>query len=308
MADLPTFSRQEQRHPEPVWLSDVVHEALAATRHKVRPGDQVVSNVSPELPPVHGSPHALCQLVTNIVANALDAVALSEAPGQVAVELEQHDGEQRLMILDNGAGIADPDRIFDPFYTTKPIGKGTGLGLSICYGIAKDHGGTLLAENRDEGGARLTIVLPEAPADDAQLPALPALGAVALPPVQENSRHTILVVDDEPGILELVSQALSSFCDITTAETVEEGLNFLDDNSVELVLTDLRLPAGMTGPDFYEEIAVRWPALTERVAFMTGDTVGQGTQAFLDRVRRPCLQKPFKIAQLLAFVRAQLDR
>ena len=84
-------------------------------------------------------------------------------------------------------------------------------------------------------------------------------------------------------------------------------MKFLDDGPVELVLTDLRLPAGMTGPDFYEEIAVRWPELTERVAFMTGDTVGQGTQAFLDRVRRPCLQKPFKIAQLLAFVRAQLD-
>ena len=74
VADLLTFSRQEQRRPEPVLLSDVVHEALAATRHKVRPGDRVETDVSGDTPPVFGSPHALCQLVTNIIANALDAV------------------------------------------------------------------------------------------------------------------------------------------------------------------------------------------------------------------------------------------
>ena len=223
------------------------------------------------------------------------------------VTLEQRGKEQCLSIQDNGPGIADPDRIFDPFYTTKPIGKGTGLGLSICYGIAKDHGGSLQAENAREGGARLILTLPESREIDTPLPALAPIDVAETPGHGPQRRHRVLVVDDEPGILDLVSQALNSFCDLATAETVELGLAELESNTVDLVLTDLRLPAGMTGADFYEEIAVRWPQLTGQVAFMTGDTIGQGTQAFLDRVQRPCLQKPFKISQLVSFVRAQLS-
>ncbi|MGB0589705.1 MAG: ATP-binding protein [Myxococcota bacterium] len=307
VADLLTFSRQEQRRPEPVLLSDVVHEALAATRHKVRPSDVIKTDVTADAPPVFGSPHALCQLVTNIIANALDAVALQDTPGRVDVRLVQYEGDQYLSIKDNGPGITAPDRIFDPFYTTKPIGKGTGLGLSICYGIAKDHGGTLQAENASDGGARITLILPESLETSAPLPVL-APADHAVPPISSgDGRFRVLVVDDEPGILDLVSQALMSFCDLATAETVELGLAELESNPVDLVLTDLRLPAGMTGADFYEEIAVRWPQLTAHVAFMTGDTIGQGTQAFLDRVQRPCLQKPFKISQLISFVRAQLS-
>jgi two-component system, NtrC family, sensor kinase len=307
VADLLTFSRQEQRRPEPVLLSDVVHEALAATRHKVRPTDTIETQVTAEVPPVFGSPHALCQLVTNVIANALDAVALQDKPGHVDVRLAQHEGDQYLSIQDNGPGITAPARIFDPFYTTKPIGKGTGLGLSICYGIAKDHGGSLHAENAEGGGARITLVLPEGLEIPTPLPALAAIDLMPPPLPSDGQRHRVLVVDDEPGILDLVSQALAPFCDLATAETVELGLAELESNLVDLVLTDLRLPAGMTGADFYEEIAVRWPQLTPHVAFMTGDTIGQGTQAFLDRVQRPCLQKPFKISQLISFVRAQLS-
>jgi PAS domain S-box-containing protein len=205
VADLLTFSRQEQRRPEPVLLADVVHEALAATRHKVRDKDTIQTQVTADAPPVFGSPHALCQLVTNVIANALDAVALQDKPGHVDVSLEQHDGDQYLSIRDNGPGITEPARIFDPFYTTKPIGKGTGLGLSICYGIAKDHGGTMQAENAEGGGARITLVLPESLDIAAPLPALAAIDLTTGPITHDHRRHRILVVDDEPGILDLVS-------------------------------------------------------------------------------------------------------
>jgi signal transduction histidine kinase len=61
---------------------------------------------------------------------------------------------------DNGPGFRDPNRVFDPFYTTKPVGKGTGLGLSICYGIVKEHGGEIQAANLLQGGARVVLELP----------------------------------------------------------------------------------------------------------------------------------------------------
>ena len=69
---------------------------------------------------------------------------------------------------DNGPGVQNPHRIFDPFYTTKPVGKGTGLGLSICYGIVKEHGGEIQVRNREEGGAVFSITLPLAPLSRAE--------------------------------------------------------------------------------------------------------------------------------------------
>ena len=71
-----------------------------------------------------------------------------------------NNGRVVLSFDDNGPGFGEVNRVFDPFYTTKPVGKGTGLGLSICYGIVKEHGGEIHAENLDPGGARIVLELP----------------------------------------------------------------------------------------------------------------------------------------------------
>ena len=305
--DLLKFAHHERTRPEAVHLAAVIHEAVAATRLQEREDIELSLDVPTcELPPIVGSPHALCQLVTNVLDNAIDAVRLvSDRPRRIRVVLRREDGSQSVAVEDHGPGIAEPERVFDPFYTTKPIGKGTGLGLSICYGIARDHDGDLYAENRAEGGARILIVLPEGREPEAELPALAGLDTGGqLSEADDGTRPRLLVVDDEPAILELAREALERYCDVTTADNVEAALQALDGGGFDIVLTDLRIPAGLTGADFYEIIAERWPDLTERVAFMTGDTVGQASQAFLDRVRRPCLAKPFKIGQLVAFVRA----
>jgi CheY-like chemotaxis protein len=194
--------------------------------------------------------------------------------------------------------------MFDPFYTTKPIGKGTGLGLSICYGIVHEHDGELYAENLPTSGARLTVRLPEAKRAEVDLPALPGVGETQDAPLHFEGRPRLLVVDDEPAILSLATRSLARWCDVVSAETVEEAVRILESDAFDAILTDLRLPAGLTGADFYEILDDRWPAMVDRLAFMTGDTIGQASQAFLDRVRRPCLTKPFKISQLKAFVQA----
>jgi two-component system NtrC family sensor kinase len=77
----------------------------------------------------------------------------------------------RIEFADSGSGISEPERVFEPFYTTKPVGKGTGLGLSTCYGILQQHGGEIFCGNRVNGGALFTVVIPVAPAAVDALPA-----------------------------------------------------------------------------------------------------------------------------------------
>jgi len=113
----------------------------------------------PSLPKVWGDGHQLFQAFFQIVENALDA--LEEAGGgllQVSAQL--HGEEVVVEFSDSGPGIKEPNRVFDPFYTTKPIGKGTGLGLSAVYGVVQDHRGQITCQNKPEGGAIFILRLP----------------------------------------------------------------------------------------------------------------------------------------------------
>jgi two-component system, NtrC family, sensor kinase len=108
-------------------------------------------------------------VVQSLISNAIDACPAGG--GRVVVETHAADGEIEIRVSDNGCGIAPNirDRIFDPFFTSKPIGKGTGLGLAISYGIVKDHGGTIDFESALGQGTRFSVRLPVAPPGEALL-------------------------------------------------------------------------------------------------------------------------------------------
>lgn len=110
---------------------------------------------------VFGQAGQLHQVVVNLVQNALDAVEGVPAPS-ISVSGSISHESIRMTVRDNGSGIASENmgKIFEPFFTTKPVGQGTGLGLWISYGIVKEHGGTIIAANAENGGAKLTIALP----------------------------------------------------------------------------------------------------------------------------------------------------
>ena len=109
---------------------------------------------------------------------------------------------RRVEFLDSGPGIKDPNRIFDPFYTTKTVGKGTGLGLSICYGIIKEHGGDITAHNRPEGGAAIEVRLPAS--GQSQSPSR----AVTCSRREMAIEGRILLVEDEEAVLEFERDVL----------------------------------------------------------------------------------------------------
>jgi signal transduction histidine kinase len=132
------------------------------------------------LPAVRGDPNQLLQVFYHLISNAVDAM-VAIGGGVLLIRTLRERGNVVIEFSDTGPGMKDPDKVFDPFYTTKEVGKGTGLGLSICYGVMQEHGGRISGFNRPEGGCTFRLELPAVLAVFPQLPSTPAA-----PPV--NSR------------------------------------------------------------------------------------------------------------------------
>lgn len=111
------------------------------------------------LPGVRGDPNQLLQVFYHLISNAVDAME-TVGGGTLVIRAFREKGFVVVEFADNGPGLKQPERVFDPFYTTKPVGKGTGLGLSICYGVMQEHGGRISGLNRPEGGCTFRLELP----------------------------------------------------------------------------------------------------------------------------------------------------
>ena len=122
-------------------------------------GSHIEMELESVLPGVRGDQNQLMQVFFNIINNGLDAMAESGG-GILTIKTLRDRGNVVILFSDTGPGIKEPHRVFDPFYTTKPVGKGTGLGLSICYGIVQEHGGKILCYNGQTGGAVFRVELP----------------------------------------------------------------------------------------------------------------------------------------------------
>jgi two-component system NtrC family sensor kinase len=112
------------------------------------------------LPGVRGDGNQLMQVFFNIINNAVDAMESHSGGGTLTIKTIRDRANVAVVFSDTGPGIKEPHRVFDPFYTTKPIGKGTGLGLSICFGIVQEHNGKILCYNGQNGGAVFRVELP----------------------------------------------------------------------------------------------------------------------------------------------------
>jgi PAS domain S-box-containing protein len=168
--NLLSFARQRKPERGQAQLNRVVEDTLALREYDLKANRiEVHRQLDPALPEISADFHQLQQVVLNILNNAVDAVLDGKRNGEIWVRTCLADYTVRLEVTDNGAGVNSPHRVFDPFYTTKPVGKGTGLGLSICYGIVKEHGGEIQVRNEVPAGATFIVTLPLAPrADDLQ--------------------------------------------------------------------------------------------------------------------------------------------
>ncbi|NEW92825.1 ATP-binding protein [Rhodopseudomonas sp. BR0M22] len=148
---------------QPIDVDRIVRTA-ARWAARAKPGRvDLVFDIAPDVT-VIGNEGQFHQIMVNLVDNAIDALRGHAAP-RIEISAKRQNDEVAIAVADNGPGLPDGmiDKIFEPFFTTKPVGEGTGLGLWISYGIAREHGGTLVAANRAGGGAVFTLTLEAGP-------------------------------------------------------------------------------------------------------------------------------------------------
>jgi two-component system NtrC family sensor kinase len=159
--NLLSFARQHKPERIPVRINQVLEDTLALRDYDLRMSNiKLHLDLAEDLPLAAADPHQLQQVFLNLVNNAVDAILEASATGELWVRTAKEADKFVIEFVDSGPGVKDPSKVFDPFYTTKPVGKGTGLGLSICYGIITEHGGQIRVSNLPPRGACFSIELP----------------------------------------------------------------------------------------------------------------------------------------------------
>ena len=288
------FSRQRKPERAPVLVAAVIEQtvALRATRLRLS-GIKVEFDQEPDVPPAEGDIHQIQQVFLNLLLNAEHAILVSGVGDTIRVRAASRvaDGKQWVVVefADNGPGIAREvlPRIFEPFFTTKKVGEGTGLGLSVSYGIVQQHGGRLTVES--EPGR--TVFLVELPAAVGAEPAPPA-GPAHQPGVYGFGRRA-LVVDDEPGMVDLVTTLLKEAgWQVEVAATGRSALERVRASRYDVIISDIRMPDG-SGEAFYRAAVQEQAGLAKRFVFITGDTANPSAWQFLEEAQTPVLEKPF---------------
>jgi len=246
-------------------------------------------------PTVYADPHAMKQVLSNLIQNAIQALTSLEVKKKIRIRVQEGGDSARdqitIEVQDSGPGLSREvrERIFEPFFTTKPFGEGTGLGLAIIREILEDHDGTIEALNAKEGGALFRISLPA-------LPSSTSTAEVAQPSPQRGLR--VLIIDDEPELQRALRRMLQHLgCTVTNALDGETGLDYIRASEFDLILCDIRLP-GYNGQELYDRIRREAPEATDAIVFITGDTITKETRDFIDSTGRTALTKPFGRAQL----------
>ena len=161
VSSLLSFAKQLPSSKAPVDVNAILQTCLKLSQPQMEVA-RVASSIemANPLPRVHADSNQLLQVFSHIISNAVNA--MSGHGGTITVSTRAEGDLVVIQFADTGPGMAEPGRVFDPFYTTRPVGQGIGLGLSACYGIIQQHGGRITCRNRDEGGAIFQIDLPAA--------------------------------------------------------------------------------------------------------------------------------------------------
>lgn len=300
------MARQQPARLVPVDVAETVDIALDALGNGGE-GLQTVldTEIAPDLPPVRGDAHQIAQVIINLVGNADQAIRDSGQGDRITVCV-RHDAPGDMVeirVTDNGPGIPEDihSRIFDPLFTTKPVGSGTGIGLALCHRIVTAHSGQIRIEPDRDTGAEIVVRLPVTIEEDA--PGFHDAGDQ-----QEASKGRILVVDDEEDVSDLIREILvRDGFEVETAASAEAALERLQCADFTLILTDLNMP-GIGGRGIYEKLLRDRPGMARRIGFVTGDTMSPQARGFLDGAGRPYLEKPIAPAELRKLAQSMLGK
>jgi PAS domain S-box-containing protein len=297
---LKAFSRPDEERVEPVDVHAVLDSAVMLAANEIKHRARLRREYGP-VPRVMGNEGRLCQVFLNLAVNAAQAIPEGAAEKNEIrlVTRGGADGRVVVEVQDTGSGIPREalGRIFDPFYTTKPVGVGTGLGLSICHGIITSLGGDISVESEVGQGTTVRVVLPAA--EEGARVEKPAAAPEVAPPTR---RGRVLIVDDEPAVGRSLRRILREH-DVELATSGRQALERLTtDGRFHVILCDVMMP-DLGGKDLYEAIQQGGSGLEQRFVFVSGGAFTPGAREFLARVPNPTLEKPFDEAAVKRVVR-----
>jgi len=310
------FSRKQPMQFKPIDLNHTIEEAARMLTRLI--GEQIALAVEldPRLPWVEADASMMEQVLMNLVVNARDAMPqggrllIRTTSREIGTEEARTSPGRRagrfvrLSVSDTGQGIS-PDvlpKIFDPFFTTKDVGKGTGLGLAMVFGIVETHHGWLQTESCVGEGTTFHIFLPIA------APAAGVLIGAGVGETSDRGTETVLLVEDDPAVRELTLTVLRNYgYEVMTASTGIEALEIWKRHAsrIDLLLTDVVMPNGMSGLDLAKQLRAAAPSL--KVICMSGynqEVLARRSSATGDM---EFLQKPCSPKTLAHLVRATLD-
>lgn len=309
------FSRKQIMQPQLLNMNDAIENLSKMLRALVGEPVELRRTLGEKLPPIYADPGMMEQIIVNLSVNARDAMPrggvltitterVSLSPEQATRHPDAREGEfVCLNVADTGHGMdgATLSHIFEPFFTTKEIGKGTGLGLATVYGIVKQHQGWIEVESAVGRGTAFRIFLPS-PAH--------AISSEQLekPKSVPGGNETILVVEDESALRELVHEILEKrgYHVLEAANGVEAMRVWAENkDKVDLLLTDMMMPEGMSGRELAERILDERPGT--RVIYSSGYSMDVFAEEadFCDSSN--FLQKPYDPETLIRMVRESLD-
>ena len=300
--NLLSFARQRKPEKSYLDLRTVVEDALALRDFDLkRHGVAVETSFPDHVPQTFGDSQQLEQVFLNIINNAIDALLEEGRDRRLHVKIFQEDGRLCTEVRDFGPGMAEPNKVFDPFYTTKPVGRGTGLGLSICYGIVKEHNGELRAFNHPEGGAVFRVFLSAVAASSTAVKKEEA--------VTPQIAGRILVVDDEAAVRDLEREVLTrSGAQVVALSSGDEALARLELEKFDAVLLDTSMPGRWSGPDIYRWISSNHPGAERNIVLACSDITEVGVQSLIEQDRVPCLTKPFQPGDLVEILKSVIEQ
>lgn len=303
------IARRKPPERRPMQINEVVNTALELLAYQVRTENiQLDLHLDPALPALIGDADQMTQVATNLVINAVQAMQGWRGTRRIVVRsfTAPTEGRLHLTVSDSGPGIPEAirKRVFEPFFTTKSPGSGTGVGLSLCLNIVESHGGELVLTDTPGGGATFDIALPYVAG-----PSTSTQGkTVASVPGDRPQALSILLVDDETELAHTLADMLQpdghSF---DFAVNGQAALDKIAAKPYDVIISDLRMPV-LDGPGMYEALRTTYPAYTDRVIFVTGDTLTTHVKDFLGEYPVPCVEKPYTLADIRQAIARLLHR
>ena len=311
-----TFSSTEQLKPQPTLLQSLIPQMMDMAQRALGPQIAVSTDLDAFLQPVLVDPSGLETSLLNLIVNARDAMPTGGTL-RIATSAVRHtslpelasatragDSYACITLTDTGSGMTQEtmEHAFEPFFTTKPRGKGTGLGLAMVYGFVSQSRGTVRIASTPGRGTAVSLYLPLATEDAARRLSPSAAQARSV------AHATLLLVDDEPDLLDLSAGYLSRLgYQILTAQNGRAALDHLAQHPpVDMLVTDILMPGDIDGIELARQVAVLYPGVP--VLYTSGHLAGPLHQQTVHLDPTRILQKPYRLTELATMIQAALTR